>query len=343
MGRVWLALTDPRLLSQWFGQTTAAVAAGARFRIRPTGPPVLDETIIGEVLEFDEPRRLVMRWSGSDRRTVVACDLTPRPDGCRLAFQEFPEAGTWQPDERHHREAAYQQALQGRLPAVLDWLAFREVEFTTPAERAEPTEGPAPPQPSAPGPGRRRLAIAGACLLVAGVTTTVVLAGRGDGDPGAAPPTFAPSDFVSATPRATSPPARPPARAARPVRTAPTTTPTARTGTTAPVDRGRPLLGAEYRTLSNRLFGYVGEVAVANTGRAAATRWSVAVTLPAGAAVSSATGAEFTQDGRQVVFTGPAVAAGQTHRFEFEVTGDGRLGPKQPDGCAIDDDPCAGL
>lgn len=349
--RVWLALTDPRLLAQWFAETQPTIAAGARFRMHPVDLPDLDATITGEVLEFDEPHRLVMRWGGPVRRTVVACDLSATPDGCRLAFLEFPEAGTWRPEERDRREAAYQQSIVGRLPAVLDWLAFREVEFTT---AAAPTQDPGPE----PGPGprsgqhtpsrspavRRRLAVAGAFLLVPAVALTVVLTLRDGEAPVTATPDHSPSGALSATPPpATLPPSRPPARATR-AAGAPTATsrrPTAggAAGSSGP---GRAAMEATYDTLTSRLFGYTGEVVVANGGTATARTWTVTISLPDGASLADASGVQFRQDGQEVTFTGPAVAAGATLRFEFEVA-DARLGPKRPAGCTIDGKPCAGL
>lgn len=354
VSRVWLALTEPRLLGQWFAETQPALAAGVRFRMQPVELPALEARLTGDVLEFDEPRRLVLRWAGTERRTVVAYGLTATPDGCRLAFLEFPEAGTWSPEERDNRETAYQQCLVGRLPAVLDWLAFREVEFAAmPEPGADPgsASGPATAPPPGSRPTRRRLALLGACLLVPAVGATVVLTGAdGGGQVSSSAPAGSPSGVVSTTPPATTP-GRPSARAVRPVPTpTPSATPSATGSSGRPTPTGavasraadRPAVKATYDTVASRLFGYTAEVVVANEGSASAGSWTVTIRLPDGASVATASGAQFRQDGREVSFTGPAVAAGAAVRFEFDVV-DARLGPKRPTGCTIDGEPCAGL
>lgn len=348
--RVWLALTEPRLLSQWFAETEPAIRAGGRFRMRPVDLPVLGGPLIGEALEVDEHRRLVMRWGGGDRRTVVACDLASTATGCRLTFLEFPEAGTWQPKERDDRESAYQRALTGRLPAVLDWLAFQEVELTPVQERSAPN--PDATGPDATGAPRRRTApvrlaaAGGAVVLVVAVGTTLVLIDRDSDGYSAAPPAPSPTAAVSATAPATTPPERPRPQAAppsaTPTRTATTGRPTA-TARTTTADPGRPRVEARYRTLSSRLFGYTGEVRLDNSGDAASRDWTVTVTVAAGSTVTTAAGADYRQDGRQVTFTGPPVDADDSIRFEFEVIGDRRIGPKRPDGCTIGESSCAGL
>lgn len=347
--RVWLALTSPRLLSQWFAETEPAITAGVRFRMRPVDLPALDAQIAGDVLEFDEPRRLVMRWSAA-RRTVVAYDLSVTPSGCRLGLLEFPETGVWSAEERQRRESAYEQSL-GRLPAVLDWLAFREVEFTLPVD-PDPVTDPGSTWDSPPEgrTSRRRLAILGTFLLVPAVATTVVLASRDDPGPVRTAPTPSPSELDVATPPAATPAGRPPARATRPTPAAttassqPSTTPGAAAAVHSPSsDPGQPEVTATYRTVTTRLLsGYTGQVVIANDGTATAQNWTVTIGLPNGASVFDVSGAEFQQDGREVRFTGPAVAAGTTMRFEFDVA-DARLGPKRPASCVIDDKPCAGL
>lgn len=351
--RVWLALTNPRLLGQWFAETQPAITAGVQFRMRPVDLPDIDTRINGEVLEFDEPRRLVMRWTGTVRRTVVAFDLDVTPDGCRLRLLEFPETGTWSPEERDRRERAYQQCLEGRLPAALDWLAFREVELPPPtgagsvADSGYPTlELPLVSRSS----GRRRLAVLGAFLIVPAVATTVVLVGRDDDGPVNTAPAPLPSGFDVTTPAATPAPpsSRPPTRSNRATPTASATSSRPATPSAAAPSPssspGQPALTATYETVSSRLFGgYTGQVVVTNDGDATAREWTVTISLPNGASVYDVSGAEYQQDGRQVRFTGPAVDAGAEVRFKFEVA-DGRLGaPKRPASCTIDDAPCAGL
>jgi len=105
-------------------------------------------------------------------------------------------------------------------------------------------------------------------------------------------------------------------------------------------------LSARYATIGGRgLLGvgnYQGQVIISNTGRVAVTGWTVVITLPSGATVSSASGAAYRQDGGTVTFTPTAatrsVPASGTVQFRFRVDAvfDGR-----PTGCSIDGHPCS--
>ncbi|MBO4205045.1 SRPBCC family protein, partial [Micromonospora echinofusca] len=190
-GRVWQALTDRRLLAQWFVEVEP-LADGTRpptdgrpvGRGEAAGPAAAaDDTLLlrtGDLPGFTgpaqvrvigcrEPRSLVLRWTEPDRSGLLECTLDATTDGCRLALRETLEAGDWTPAYRRHRQESYQQVLTNRLPAVLDWLAFREVDL------APPTAGGAtpvtPPGPAAP-PWRRPAVVA--------VAVGVLVAGRGD-------------------------------------------------------------------------------------------------------------------------------------------------------------------
>lgn len=75
---VWLALTRPEALADWFWpprlnpRVTADPRPGGEYRIEGKGMAVS-----GRYLEVDEPRRLVFtwRWDGDDTESMVTIDL----------------------------------------------------------------------------------------------------------------------------------------------------------------------------------------------------------------------------------------------------------------------------
>jgi uncharacterized protein YndB with AHSA1/START domain len=78
---VWRAFADPGLVAQWFPSTIAGdLTPGSKLEFEITGmrlPPM-----VGEVLEADEPHRLVFTW-GEDR---LSFDLTAAGDGTELTM-----------------------------------------------------------------------------------------------------------------------------------------------------------------------------------------------------------------------------------------------------------------
>ncbi|MET8837496.1 cellulose binding domain-containing protein, partial [Micromonospora sp. NPDC004540] len=100
-------------------------------------------------------------------------------------------------------------------------------------------------------------------------------------------------------------------------------------------------LTASYETVSDRVFGYRGQVVLANPGSAARPGWAVTVTLGDGATVGSVNGAEAKQDGTVVTFTGTALPAGGSTTIRFDVR-DPDLTATGPEGCTVDGAACAG-
>ncbi|MFC8848266.1 MULTISPECIES: hypothetical protein [unclassified Micromonospora] len=297
--------------------------------------------------EQREPEAIVLRCQEAGRRTLLSCDVTPTAEGCRLAVRESLEHGGWPVEQRVRREQFYQQALTGRLPAILDWLAFQQVDLLR--DQGPPTAempivgalGGTPP------PARRRrtaLVVAlGGGVLVTGLTAWVLLPSSPDHaaapDPATVPP-VATTAATSGPPRAT-PSARPTRGAtrssARPSRSASPTP--SRTLTPSP---SRAPLTARYATVATRLFGYTGEVVIDNPAGAAARDWTVVLTLPSGSTIGDVDGGDWRQDGRSVTITGPAVPAGGSQTVRFDVR-DADPFVKAPEACAVADTPCAGL
>ncbi|WP_091556288.1 SRPBCC domain-containing protein [Micromonospora pattaloongensis] len=343
--RVWRALTDRHLLPKWFAETDLEPRAGSVFRFEPITVPGLPRVVDGELISLDEPRRLSMRWRADDLQTLVAWELTPTAAGCRLTLRESCVREQWDPEQRAVLEEGYRELYTVRLPAVLDWIAFREVDF------AATVPG------GAGGRGRRggRL-LAGVAAVVAAALAMVALTGLLDArtqEPTAAAPVdtaVVPNPAGSPSPGAsTPPPARGVSASLTPSPSQAPRSPQDASGATTSTSPTRPagaaLLGARYATVGSGSFGYDGEITVSNTGSAAASGWTVTVTLPPSPSQSkvlSATGARHEQRGRVVTFTGGALSPGGTARFRFEV-GQAPLGEKAPAGCTIAGRPCAGL
>ncbi len=82
---VWRALTERDQLQTWFPSDVAVeggtwrVGASITFRFPPE---VIDMTLIGEVLEVDEPRLLAFTWG----EEVLRFELSPLDGGTRLVL-----------------------------------------------------------------------------------------------------------------------------------------------------------------------------------------------------------------------------------------------------------------
>ncbi|MEU4716819.1 cellulose binding domain-containing protein [Micromonospora purpureochromogenes] len=347
--RVWQALTNPQLLSRWFTETEKVTQAPQRLLLHTAGLPGFHAAVDAEVTDQRAPELLVLQCQEGDRRTRLTCTITRTADGCRLSVEETMEHGTWPAEDRDHRERYYQQTLTGRLPAILDWLAFQQVDLRrgedppTAELPAIALSGGAP----APTGRRRRLAI------VAAVTAATLATGAAlwallpnDADQTAAPAPLPPPPTAGATgdnaaPRTTRS-SRPSSAAARstprPSRT-PTATPSRTPTSAAP---SAATMTARYETTATRILGYTGRVVLDNPDGPAAKSWTLVVTLAEGATVTNAQGGNWQQDGQDVTFTGAPVPAGQSQTITFDVRNpDPRT--KAPEGCTIDGTPCTGL
>lgn len=339
--RVWRALTEPALLARWFAD--AEVPASGGVLLRTAGLPGFEATVEVEVIDRRPPELLVLGCLEDGRRTRLTCTLTSTVEGCRVAVRESLEQGDWPADQAASREEYYQQALSGRLQALLDWLAFQQVDLRR--GRPAPTaELPLVPVVRPASAARRRAAIAGVLTAAVLATGGVVWAfAPGEPEPSAAPPPAAPpTATVDETPALSATGSARPTRGAVRASASPSRTPTTRTPPTpTAVTSPAAVLAVRYRTVSTRLLGYTGEVVLENSGRASAKGWSVVVTLAEGGTVANADGADWRQDGRTVTFTGGPVAAGKSRTFTFDVR-DASLA-KAPEGCTVGSTPCAGL
>ena len=84
--KVWRALTDPELLSQWLLPVVGLeLGPGAAFAFRAPPKPGWDGTVNCRFLEIEAHRKLSYTWVVGDFiDTVVTFTLTPSASGTRL-------------------------------------------------------------------------------------------------------------------------------------------------------------------------------------------------------------------------------------------------------------------
>ncbi|WP_327032024.1 SRPBCC domain-containing protein [Micromonospora ureilytica] len=350
--RVWLALTDRELLGRWFAEAETVEGVPDRMLLHTADLPGFEADVEVEVTERQEPELLVLACDEAGRLSELTCTVTATKQGCRLELREVSTHGAWSAEQHEPREQQLRQGLTVRLPAILDWLAFQQVDLRR-ADGGMTTELPLIRVRGGAGrnPRRRRtlVAVVAGAVLVAGTAAWVTL--PPDPKPTAAPvPTTTASPTTAAgTTTVGAPPAT---QSARPTRTTasattrPSRTPSAKPSRTpssaAPPPPPAPVVVARYETDSSRLFGYTGEIVVDNPGSAPVADWAVVVTLAEGTTVDDVDGASGRQDGRAITFTGAAVAAGKSLTISFDVR-DSRPKAREPESCTIGGQRCAGL
>ncbi|MET8044467.1 cellulose binding domain-containing protein [Micromonospora sp. NPDC005215] len=348
--RVWLALTDRKLLGRWFAEADVVEGVADRLLLHTAELPGFEANVEVEVTERQDPALLVLACDEAGRLSELTCAVTATSQGCRLEVREVTTHGAWSADQHDPREQQLRQALTVRLPAILDWLAFQQVDLR--GGGGMTAELPLIGALGTSGRTRRRrrtlVALVAGVALLAGTAAWITL--PPESKPTATPAsTAAPSPSVTAgvTPaaptvsRSTRPSRSTASATTRPSRT-PSATPPSPPASAAPPPPPAPAVVARYETDSSRLFGYTGEVVVDNPGGVAVADWAVVVTLGEGTTVDDVDGADWRQDGRSITFTGAPVAAGGSRTVSFDVR-DSRPKAREPESCTIGGQPCAGL
>ena len=117
--RVWRALTDPNLLTEWLLPVLGLeLEEGRSFRFQASPQPGWDGTVNCRILEIDEPRRLRWRWVVGDLDTVVTFTLEPTPSGTRLLLVQ---SGFTPDQKRNLAGARYGWKMMGER--LIDLLA----------------------------------------------------------------------------------------------------------------------------------------------------------------------------------------------------------------------------
>ena len=87
--KVWRALTDPVLLTEWLLPVTGfEVTPGTTFTFKTQAFPGWDGTVACRVLETETEKKLSYAWAVGDMAldTIPTFTLTPTPSGTRLSL-----------------------------------------------------------------------------------------------------------------------------------------------------------------------------------------------------------------------------------------------------------------
>lgn len=120
--KVWRALTESSLISEWLMNTDFAPEVGRRFQFRADPVPNWDGVIASEVLIVEPVQQLSYKWISMGLETVVLWTVTPVEGGTQVRMEHsgFPQ----------DRQANYQGATYGwqNFLGRLDQLLSRGAE-----------------------------------------------------------------------------------------------------------------------------------------------------------------------------------------------------------------------
>jgi uncharacterized protein YndB with AHSA1/START domain len=142
--RVWDALTNSAKMSTWLTDNDFVPVLGHRFMLGSNGFPGLPGPVIGEVIEVDPPRRLVMRWRSGSSRAHVTWLVEPVSGGSRLRVIQSGVLG--HPMRAAELERVYQVVFGEQLRLLLRTGMLTKLKTDPPSRRP-------PPPTSNPGTG----------------------------------------------------------------------------------------------------------------------------------------------------------------------------------------------
>jgi uncharacterized protein YndB with AHSA1/START domain len=120
--KVWRALTEPALLSQWLLPVAdLALEQGVAFTFTAPPQPGWDGIVNCRMREVDPLRKLSYSWAVGDMDTVVTFSLTPTPNGTRLSLVQ---SGFTPEQRRNFGGARYGWNMMGER--LVDLLATME-------------------------------------------------------------------------------------------------------------------------------------------------------------------------------------------------------------------------
>ena len=336
---VWRALTEAKLLNEWFqpiaGWPESGARPGSQGRVFPTDDLWGFGSFDIDLVEAEPHSRLVFRWRGDDFTIEITCEIHAIPGGSRITACQDGFLGKQEAERRESLRSAHQVMIE-RLRAAVDRLAlgFGEAAFL----EAET------PVPSPRGHHRARvLSLAGAAIVaMLFATAGAVWLGRDTPPPPAPAPVGEGNDSglgAGTPPGLSTSPSKSPA-----VVGTPSAKPsTQNTSAASVVPSGKPLI-ASYQT--NALLGLGGfdtEVTVENTGGAAHTGWTVVLTMPDSTAVEnrSPETVKMQQTGEIVTLTpvSAVLPAGEAVTFTIRFPALLALG-QSIKACTVDGQPC---
>jgi uncharacterized protein YndB with AHSA1/START domain len=86
--KIWRALTESQLISQWLMKNDFQPTVGHRFQLRMDPMPGWDGIVDCEVLTVEPPSSLSYGWKALGVDTVVAFTLTPTAAGTKLKMEQ---------------------------------------------------------------------------------------------------------------------------------------------------------------------------------------------------------------------------------------------------------------
>jgi uncharacterized protein YndB with AHSA1/START domain len=116
--KVWRALTEGALLTEWLMTNDFQPVGGHRFTFRANPVPGWDGVIECEVLVVEPHTRLAFSWATMGSESVVTFALTPTPSGTHLRMEQ----SGFGPDQDHaYKGAKYGwQKFLGNLEHVVE-------------------------------------------------------------------------------------------------------------------------------------------------------------------------------------------------------------------------------
>jgi uncharacterized protein YndB with AHSA1/START domain len=117
--KVWRALTDPALLSQWLLPIVELkLEPGTAFTFKTEPHPGWDGTVNCRILEIEPQRKISYAWSVPFLDTVVTFILTPTPSGTRLSLVQ----SGFKPDQKQNFAGARYgwKLMGGKLVELLE-------------------------------------------------------------------------------------------------------------------------------------------------------------------------------------------------------------------------------
>ncbi|MBT8228565.1 MAG: hypothetical protein HKP61_06675 [Dactylosporangium sp.] len=143
--RVWRAVTDPRVLREWFLEVTCIDDTRGTFTLSPDGAEGLDDPIEGEIVEREAPHRLMMRWTSERQHTLVTVTLLSSGTGCALTLVQRGFIGQQGSLRRRVLHRTYTQMLNVNLRAALKRLEAADRERDNLSRRSD-AQGQAGPR-----------------------------------------------------------------------------------------------------------------------------------------------------------------------------------------------------
>jgi uncharacterized protein YndB with AHSA1/START domain len=117
--KVWRALTDPDLLSQWLLPTVGfRLEPGAEFKLKTEPKPGWDGRVNCRFVEIEAGRKLCWSWVVGDIDTVVTFTLTPTDSGTRMSLVH----SGFKPEQKHNVAGARYgwKLMGGKLVDLLE-------------------------------------------------------------------------------------------------------------------------------------------------------------------------------------------------------------------------------